>query len=118
MRTKALSGVLSFIMTIMLAAVFVPTAAAKEYTVDEVQSLIDGIIDYKVSGAGADNASQWINGSLADGAGGSSDWYALALSQDGSDISAYGEKLEAFLADNKVASAVSRQKYALALCAA
>ena len=118
MRTKVISGALSLIMTILLAAVFMPTAAAQYHTVDEVQSLIDGIVDYKVSAAGADNKAQWVNGDLADGAGGASDWYALALSQDGTDISAYGDKLEACLEDSSVVSVVSRQKYALALCAA
>ena len=103
---------------IILSAVPI-TADSAEYTVDEVRGLINGILSYKLNEAGCGSVDDWICGSLAEGAGTSSEWYMLSLSQYGySDFSAYEANLREYLANNNVPSATSREKYALALSAA
>ena len=119
MNNRARSGVF-FLLTAALTVVSaVPfNAAAKEYTVGEVQSLIDGIVDYKLGQAGAGSVQDWINGDITANAGTKSEWYVISLSQDGwNDFSAYSSALESFLANNDESSAAGRQKYALALLA-
>ena len=119
MRNKALSGVLGIIITMMIAFGCMPIQSeAQVYTVDEVQALIDGIVSYKVNEAGAGDLSHWIEKDLTENAGVSAEWYAVALSQDGAEgFSGYRASLEKYLSENKIPSAVTRQKYALALCA-
>ena len=95
------------------------TADGAEYTVDEVNSLIGGILSYKLNEAGCGSVQEWIESSLAEGAGTDSEWYVLSLSQYGyGGFSAYEKNLREYLGSNNVASATSREKYALALCAA
>lgn len=120
MRNKILSGILCSVLTFMFAMTIVPyNGSCYEYTVDEVSDLIGGIVDYKLSQCGAGSIDEWLSGAIADSAGKTSDWYALALSQDGhSDLSAYERSLTDYLANNNISSAASREKYALALCAA
>ena len=90
----------------------------REYTVDEVQSFIDGIVAYKLSETGSGSAQDWINGDLTEGAGSWSEWYIIALSQSGQyDLSSYENGLRAYIRYNNVPSATSREKYALALAA-
>lgn len=87
-------------------------------TVDEVQLLVDGIVGYKQNEAGADSPQEWIDGALTRNAGATSEWYVLALSQSGNyDFSSYEKALKEYLANHTIASAASRQKYALALAA-
>lgn len=104
----------------MLALSLVPLKAeCYEYTADDVDSVIGGIVDYKLRQTGSGSVQEWLRGEAAEGAGRTSDWYAIALSQDGyTDLSAYESSLRSYLANNNVASATSREKYALALCAA
>ena len=54
---------------------------------------------------------------IADGAGLSTDWYAIALSRAhfGIDLSAYAEKLEKRLSDGEIDGAVAAQRVSLAL---
>ena len=93
-------------------------AISQEYTVGEVQSLIDGIVEYKLDSVGAGSVQEWINGALTDGAGTISEWYIMTLSQNGQyDFSAYESALSGYLASHNEASATSREKYALALAA-
>ena len=89
-----------------------------EHTVGEVDDLIGGIVDYKLNQTGSGSVEDWLSGDIAAGAGTSTDWYALTLSQSGySDLSAYRSSLESYLSSNNVSSATSREKYALGLCA-
>ena len=120
MRNKILSGILCSILTFMLTLSIVPcNGSCYEYTVDEVSDLIGGIVDYKLSQSGAGSIDDWLNGPAAYSAGTNADWYVIALSQDGhTDLSAYERSLTNYLANNNVSSATSREKYALALCAA
>ena len=120
MRNKILSGILCSVITLMLTLSLVPIKAeCYEYTADDVDSVIGGIVDYKLRQTGSGSVQEWLRGEAAEGAGRTSDWYAIALSQDGyTDLSAYENSLKSYLAVNNIASATSREKYALALCAA
>ena len=120
MRNKILSGILCTILAFMLTPCLVPfKAACYEYTADEINELIGGIVDYKLSQAGAGSVEEWLRGDIAAGAGTTSDWYALALSQDGyTDLSAYERSLRNYIGSNNIMSATTREKYALGLCAA
>lgn len=120
MRNKILSGILCTILAFMLTPCLVPfKAACYEYTADEVNELIGGIVDYKLNQTGAGSIEDWLRGDIAAGAGTTSDWYALALSQDGyTDLSAYERSLRDYIGSNNIMSATTREKYALGLCAA
>lgn len=117
MKNKLFAGILCLltICTLIVGAVPV-TAESKANTVGEAQTLVDGIVDFKLKQSGAGSIQDWINGSLSGDAGATSEWYILALSQSGSyDFSAYQAALKNYLANNEVYSASSRQKYAFAL---
>ena len=88
-------------------------------TVGEVDDLIGGIVDYKLEQTGSGSVEDWISGNIAAGAGRTTDWYALTLSQSGyTDFSAYESSLLDYVHSNNILNATSREKYALALCAA
>lgn len=118
--TKGLSRVLSIISMIVLTLSFAPfKAQGQEYTVDEVSEIIDGIITYKLERSGSGDIQDWINGELTSGAGSTAEWYIMTLSQsDDYDFDSYNVALKRYLDNNNVPSATSREKYALALCAA
>ncbi len=120
MRNKVLTGFLCIVLTLVLSLGCVPLGAqCSEHTAEEVSDLIGGIVDYKLSQCGAGSVEEWLSGEIAEGAGKTSDWYALALSQYGySDLSAYERSLTDYLSSNNVPSATSREKYALGLAAA
>ena len=118
MRTN--SVVLSCLLSIITVLSIVPAKAeCADYTVDEVNSLVSGIISYKLNETGSGSVQDWIDGTLTDKAGKTSEWYVIALSQYGfSDFSSYEPALLSYISNNKVASATTREKYALALCSA
>ena len=120
MRNKVLKGFLCIVLTLVLSLGCVPIGAqCSEHTAEEVSDLIGGIVDYKLSQCGAGSIEDWISGDIASGAGRTSDWYALTLSQYGyTDLSAYERSLTEYLNSNNVLSATSREKYALGLAAA
>ncbi|MFA6948535.1 MAG: DUF4430 domain-containing protein [Eubacteriales bacterium] len=86
----------------------------------DISAVIGSITDYNLKSNSAASVQQWIDGSLTDGAGVSSEWYIIALSQSGVtyDFTAYADALDAYLAANTVRSATERQRFALALAAA
>ncbi len=116
MRNKFFAGLLCTLL--LLSMGFSPVRTYAE-TVDEVQSLIDGIVDFQLNSSGADSVQDWINSTLTANAGSTSEWYILALSQNGTnyDFSSYEAALTSYLSGTTVASATSRQKYALVLIA-
>ena len=120
MRTKVLPGILCSLLVIILSLYHpVFTAECSDHTVGEVDDLIGGIIDYKLGQVGAGSIEEWLGEGIAEGAGTVTDWYALTLSQCGyTDLSAYESSLIGYLGNNSITSATSREKYALALCAA
>lgn len=85
---------------------------------DEVTAVSEGIIAYKLKSDNADSIQSLIKGPLAEKAGASSEWYAIALSQMGEyDFSAYNKALSEYVSDKEIRSATTREKYALSLIA-
>lgn len=81
----------------------------------DAQQYLEDIIFFQSSGEGA---QYWIDTSLAEHAGISSEWYIFALHQYGTyDFSTYQNALENYLDAHEIRSASSRLKYALAFMA-
>lgn len=82
---------------------------------EDVQGMLDGILQYQLSANDADSVQDWIDGELSQNAGMTSEWYILALTQQGEyDFSAYAQALSDYLAENTVTSASTRLKITLA----
>nr|WP_316615125.1 DUF4430 domain-containing protein [uncultured Ruminococcus sp.] len=114
MVRNKLFAILLCVTTLVCGVLSAVPVGAQSYTVTQVQSLCDGIIAYN----GYQNAQAFIDGYLSDNAGTMSEFYVLALSQSGDyDFSRYENALLSYLDDHSVASATSREKYALALAA-
>lgn len=91
-------------------------SAADAGYADDAQEIIDSIIEYHLASSGSADVQDWIDTSLADGAGVSSEWYIIALMQDEEyDLSVYREALLRYLSENRVISAATAQKYAFIL---
>ena len=83
---------------------------------DEAQDIIDSIIEYNLAVSGSADVQDWIDTSLADGAGSSSEWYIIGLMRDGAyDLSVYRDALLGYLSENRVTAAATAQKYAFIL---
>lgn len=110
MRNKVIAiGICLLIFLLPLWSVAADNSAA-----DEVNAIINGIIAQQ---SGGKTVQQWLDGPLAD-APEASEWYALALCRYGEyDLSAYEAALTAYVSENTVHAASSRQKYALTLVA-
>ncbi|MBO6141516.1 MAG: DUF4430 domain-containing protein [Ruminococcus sp.] len=109
MKNKKAAFIAALLMMISCFA-FPVEALGKD--ADTAAQLQGGICVYKAGG----DIQGWINGELTQKAGSMSEWYIMALAQSGKyDFSAYEGALLGYLEKNKVASATSRQKYALAL---
>lgn len=105
-------------LTGMVCPEYCGAEAVQNDTVGEVQSLVDGIIAYKLQETGAADVQAWIDGALSQEAGATAEWYVFALSQSGDyDFSAYQAALSEYLSGTTVRSATTRQKYALMLAA-
>ncbi|SEL25860.1 protein of unknown function [Ruminococcus sp. YRD2003] len=111
---------MSWAAVIVLSLALVPIRAfGYGYTADEVDDLIGGILAYKLDESGADSVQDWIDGYLTDKAGVMSEWYIIALSQDGvRGMDSYERALTDYISSNTIHSATTREKLALALCAA
>ena len=67
---------------------------------------------------GGQDVQSWLDTALPEMVGNSSpDWYAIALSHQGYDLTAYADALENYIDTNEIGSATSRERMALALCA-
>ena len=108
------------ILSILLATLLLATALCVPVfaTTEQANAILDRIQTAKQTAAGATSPQEWIDTALTENAGVLSEWYILALSQSGTyDFSSYESALLQYLAEKKVNSASSRQKYALALIA-
>lgn len=88
--------------------------------VGETESLIDGIVDYRLKESGCSSVQSLAQKGLSSGAGkGASEWYAIGLSAyyKNLDLSGYSSALSSYLSSNKISSATSRQRCALSLIA-
>ena len=84
-------------------------------TVGEVKNLADGILASKKAKNSVEN---WINTSLTKNCASGSEWYVIALSQNGKyDFSAYQNALVNYLENNMPGPVQTAQKLALALIA-
>ncbi len=118
MKNKLLAGIICIVTVCSLIVHSAPIYAESTNTVGEANSLIDGIVSFKLSETNSSSVQDWIDGYLTEKAGVLSEWYIIALSQNESyDLSDYRASLEAYVSNNNVSSAVTRQKYALALAA-
>ena len=114
MVKNKLFAILLCMVTLFCSVLSAVPVSAQTYTVAQVQSLCDGIVAYN----GYQGAQDFIDGYLTDNAGTMSEFYVIALSQSGDyDFSRYENALLSYLDDHSVASASSREKYALALAA-
>ncbi|MCR5829024.1 MAG: DUF4430 domain-containing protein [Lachnospiraceae bacterium] len=106
-----------FTVVCLILAAILGTNTAFANTVDDAQSVIDGIAMFKMSEAGAESLQEWADGAICEGAGADSDAYAYALYKLGVvDVSHYKDALLEYLDANEVRSATTRLKYALCLC--
>ena len=112
--------IISIVTAIITAAFALSFAAfADLYTVDDVRGFIDDITAYELKKNSAADVQSWIDGSLTEKAGKSSEWYAMVLSKSGDhDLSGYADALEKYMTETEIRSSTSRMKCALALLAA
>lgn len=106
------------ILSFFCCACIIFAGTAPSLAADETESLIDGIVDFKLKESGSSSVSELAKSGLSSGAGkGTSEWYAIGLSAyyGGLDLSGYGSALSSYLSKNTVSSPVSRQRCALAL---
>jgi len=83
---------------------------------EDVSEYLNGIISYHLTQSGSDSVQSWIDTTLTENAGISSEWYILALSQcDDYNFSSYQNALHSYLDQHEIYSASSRLKYALVL---
>ncbi len=110
-RIGAVLGALLLILTLLH-----PIAGHAD-TVQEAQSIMDGIIRYQLEKQGAASVQEWIDGELTENAGATSEWYILALCRGGGayDVSGYAAALEDYTDGDDRIAAVTAQKYALVL---
>ena len=95
---------------IVATAGFIPAVAYS----NKAERYEEGIIEYNLQKSSADSVQEWIDGDLTDDAGAGSEWYIIALSNNGDyDFSNYNTALNNYLSENEVGSASSRLKYAL-----
>lgn len=108
------------ILSFFCCACIIFAGTAPSLAADETESLIDGIVDFKLKESGSSSVSELAKSGLSSGAGkGASEWYAIGLSAyyGGLDLSGYGSTLSSYLSKNTISSPVSRQRCALALIA-
>lgn len=115
MKRRFFCGLLC-LLAVMIAAASLPVSADNSRdAVGESESLADGIAAFKNQ---TEDLQSWIDGGLSDGAGQTSEWYIIALSQSGTyDFSRYSAALSEYVAGNEIYSAATRQKLALAFLA-
>lgn len=108
------------ILSFFCCACIIFAGTAPSLAADETESLIDGIVAFKLKDSGSSSVSELAKSGLSSGAGkGASEWYAIGLSAyySGLDLSGYGSTLSSYLSKNTISSPVSRQRCALALIA-
>lgn len=95
--------------------ILLPLSQLRAAATDTADSIADGICSYK---AGSGSIQHFIDTALVNGAGETSEWYVMSLAQSGKyDFSGYERALLSYIDANNIASATSREKYALALIA-
>ena len=87
---------------------------------ERIRNELAEILSFRVSSSGSADIRSWASGKLPGSAGTGAEWSVIALSQSGiTDFGDYRAALESYLNEKGSGlSAVTRQKYALALAAA
>lgn len=115
MKNKLFASLLCFLLSVLVLAGAMP-AYAEDNGIQEAQTIADGIIGYNLGASGAQSVQEWIDGSLSENAGMSSEWYILALCQStDADFTKYESSLLSYLDTHKISAASTQQKYALCL---
>ena len=111
MKNKGIKIAVGILLIALQLFAAVPCFAAEQTDKETAESIINGIVAQKQTLSAAENVQQWIDGTLTENAGVTSEWYAVALSQFGDyRFDAYENALCAYLAGKKVNSASSQQK--------
>lgn len=114
MRNKILTKAAALAVALTLLITCVGVAAAAGSTVDDALAAVDGIVANKFESAEASKISEILSEDI----GGSSEWYAMALSKlEGYDLSEYRTSLLEYLSENEILSPSTREKFALTLIA-
>ncbi|MBQ2826495.1 MAG: hypothetical protein IJF13_04670, partial [Clostridia bacterium] len=98
MKNKLLSVIAAVILSVAFTLCsFAAVNTEKSDITDGITDSVCDILKYKLTSAGANDIDCWITDELSLGAGVSSEWYVLALSQSGHrDFSAYTQTLEKY----------------------
>ncbi len=112
-RASALLGALTAI-AMTVGSLVLPTFASE--TIPEV---IDSAVSLRVGSADRQSIQTFADEQLAQGIGGDAEWYAMIFSQYYDvDLGEYAKALEDYVSANETPSAVTREKFALALVCA
>ena len=115
MRNKLVAALLSVFLILIVVISAGSALAQNGNKTGEAESVFNGIIDYKLKKTGSSSVQNLINGSLVKDPQ-SSAWYVISLAQSSKyDFSKYQTALVQSLSKETVASATSRQKFALTL---
>ena len=115
MRNKLLVALLSVFLILIVVIGAGSALAQNGNKTGEAESVFNGIINFKLQKTGSSSVQNLINGSLVKDPQ-SSAWYVISLAQSGKyDFSTYQTALVQYLSKETVASATSRQKFALTL---
>ncbi len=111
--------ILIFLISIVTAAFALPCAAFADFSASEkAAQAVDSITAFELQKNGCSSIQEWIDGNLTQNAGQSSEWNAIVLARSGDhNFSSYRAALEKYISENKIPSATSRMKNALALLA-
>lgn len=115
MRNKFISYFLVIISLISILS-FNVFSQGNQYTVGELEELIDGIVAWKIKSSGSGSARSLIDGNLTEYAGVTpNEWYILALKQYSDDYNydKYVRSLNSFIENNKEQKATDLQRIAL-----
>lgn len=115
MKRKLLALLSCLVCLLLCAATLVASAQGTQHA-SHAQEVADGILAFEQGDVAS--VQEWIDTSLAAKAGNGAEWYILCLAQSGDyDFTAYEQALLAYLDQNTVPSATTKQKYALILSA-
>ena len=112
-RTSFICLLISLLIIIGSLPTFAESGASAR---DRARSISESIIEYNLDATGSKDVQEWIDGSLSENAGMSSEWYILSLCQStDADFSKYETSLLSYLDTHRISAASTQQKYALCL---
>ena len=118
-REAMRSKILALILACLMMAAGAGTQYCRADAVDDANSVISGIVMFKMQECGAADTDEWIEKDLIPNAGITAETYAYALAKEsGYDLTAYTAALSRFLSETEVRAATTCLKYALCLTVA